>query len=92
MSEVVSSHEQALLRITAGPKRWKRVGSILKADPRFLAERWLEELAKRRCVWCWNLLDPEVEGSVYDLIANILPESGPVYDLTAIDRQREFCR
>jgi hypothetical protein len=66
MSEVVSPHEQALLRITAGPKRWKRVGSILKADPRFLAERWLEELAKRRCVWCWNLLDPEVDGSVYD--------------------------
>ena len=54
MSEVVSPHEQALLRITAGPKRWKRVGSTLKADPRFLAERWLEELAKRRCVWCWN--------------------------------------
>jgi hypothetical protein len=28
-------------------------------------------------------------GSVYDLIAKILPESGPVYDLTAIDRPRE---
>jgi hypothetical protein len=33
-----------------------RFGRFLadKADPRFLAERWLEELAKRRCVWCWN--------------------------------------
>jgi hypothetical protein len=47
-------HEQWLLRMARRPKIFRKEGSRLMADPKLLTEIWLEELAKRRCVWCWN--------------------------------------
>jgi hypothetical protein len=34
--------------------KFREEGSRLTADPKLLTEIWLKELAKRRCVWCWN--------------------------------------
>ncbi len=55
MRPIVEPHEQLLLRTTRGPKVLRPEGSEHSGTTLlFLAERWLHELALRRCVWCWN--------------------------------------
>jgi hypothetical protein len=55
MQPIVGAHEQLLLRTGRGPKVLRPEGSEHSGTTiSFLAERWLHELALRRCVWCWN--------------------------------------
>jgi hypothetical protein len=55
MQPIVEAHEQLLLRTGRGPKVLRPEGSEHSGTTiSFLAERWLHELALRRCVWCWN--------------------------------------
>ena len=55
MRAIVEPHEKILLEKAVGPKACKAEGeehNVLTLA--FLSRRWLEELAIRRCVWCWN--------------------------------------
>jgi hypothetical protein len=55
MRTIVEHHEPLLLRTTRGPKVQRPNGSEHSGTTlSFLAKYWLDELALRRCVWCWN--------------------------------------
>jgi len=55
MQPIVEPHEQLLLRTARGPKVLRPEGSEHSGTTlAFLTERWLHELALRRCAWCWN--------------------------------------
>jgi hypothetical protein len=55
MRTIVERHETLLLRTTRGPKVQRPNGSEHSGTTlSFLTKYWLDELALRRCVWCWN--------------------------------------
>jgi hypothetical protein len=47
MLHILEPYEDWLLRTTHGPKRFKGAGPELKAEPEFLVELWLTQLAER---------------------------------------------
>ena len=58
MRSIVEPHEQLLLKMIVGPKACKLEGEEHNdITLRFLARRWLEELAIRRCVMVLESLD-----------------------------------
>jgi hypothetical protein len=84
MRPIVERHEALLLRTTRSPKVQRPEGSEHSGTTlSFLAKRWLDELALRRCVWCWNQ-------STDDLYAlwKLYGERGVVV-LSTVDRIRE---
>jgi hypothetical protein len=55
MCTIVEPHEPLLLGTARGPKVQRPEGSEHSGTTlSFLVKRWLDELALRRCVWCWN--------------------------------------
>jgi hypothetical protein len=53
-------HQHWLRKQARGPKVVPRPGQELNAvELRFLAQVWLDELARRRSIWCWNIFEGE---------------------------------
>jgi hypothetical protein len=56
MKSVVGLHARWLIRSTIPRVALNKDdhGELDADSLRYLTERWLSELAKRRCIWCWN--------------------------------------
>jgi len=58
LRDLLSQHQDWLSKQARGPKvRPKPEQELNAVELRFLAEVWLDELARRRSIWCWNIYE-----------------------------------
>jgi hypothetical protein len=58
LRDLLTPAQDWLLEQARGPKVQPRAGHKLNAvELRFLAKVWLDELARRRSIWCWNIFE-----------------------------------
>jgi hypothetical protein len=58
LRELLTPAQDWLLKQARGPKVQPKAGHELNAvELRFLAQVWLDELARRRSIWCWNIFE-----------------------------------
>lgn len=58
LRDLLTTAQDWLLDLARGPKVQPKAGRELNAvELRFLAQVWLDELARRRSVWCWNIFE-----------------------------------
>jgi len=60
LRDLLTQHQDWLCKQARGAKVHPKPGQELNAvELRFLAEVWLDELARRRSIWCWNIYEGE---------------------------------
>jgi hypothetical protein len=60
LKDLLTEHQDWLRGQARGPKVVPKAGQELNAvELRFLAQVWLDELARRRSIWCWNIFEGE---------------------------------
>jgi hypothetical protein len=60
LKDLLTEHQDWLRGQAHGPKVVPKAGQELNAvELRFLAQVWLDELARRRSIWCWNIFEGE---------------------------------
>jgi hypothetical protein len=58
LKDLLTEHQDWLRGQARGPKVVPKAGQELNAfELRFLAQVWLDELARRRSIWCWNIFE-----------------------------------
>jgi hypothetical protein len=58
LRDLLTPAQDWLLEQGRGPKAQPSAGHELNAvELRFLAQVWLDELARRRSIWCWNIFE-----------------------------------